>query len=236
MNKTIRILGIDPGINNTGYSLGIFDIESDTITIKEYGVFCASAIAKKKQKEDYKVFGTVISYACYAQKMKSLIDTYKPDYVVSESAFYNPRMPNAYLSLSLCINTIRNVLYEYRKVLYTIAPKEAKQTVATATSDKAAIQESIHNLDDLHIRHTDQKSVEKMVEHEADSIAILYTFCKKTLRTLLLNSGISLAETVTIPVQEESTPAKLPPKRKNKVIRPKVPAEIPKPPRKKKIT
>lgn len=185
----IKILGIDPGVNHTGYSIGLFDPKTDTLNIKEYGVFSASTIAKKNFKQDFKTYGNIISLTVYEQEFEKILDSHHPDYVVSESAFFNPRMPNAFLSLSLCINTIRTILYRRQQILYTVAPKEAKQTVSTATANKAAVQESIHHLKDLSIKHTRSKPQEKMVEHEADSIAIMYTFCKNTLRAILMGKS-----------------------------------------------
>lgn len=189
MNKSIIVLGIDPGINNTGYSIGVFDRNKDHLTIKEYGVFSASTLAKKEMKEDYKIYGTVIVHKIYDREMSKLIDTYHPDFVVSESAFFNPHTPNAFLSLSLCIHTIRNVLYRYKQILYTVAPKEAKLTVCGGTATKTAIQDSIHKLKDLTIKHSKVRACDKMVEHEADSIAVQYTFVKNNLRNILLSTN-----------------------------------------------
>lgn len=188
MDRIIRVLGIDPGINNTGYCLGLIDTETGIITVKDYNVFSSSTVTKKKYKDDFKNFGSVVCHHYYSERITDIIETLKPDYVVSEDAFINPRMPRAYGSLLLCISIIRNVLYrKFKKKLFTVAPKEAKRAVAEATADKLAIQESIHKLDDLVIKHTAQKPQETMCEHEADSVAILYAFCKKTLRSLIIS-------------------------------------------------
>lgn len=182
----IRILGIDPGMHFTGYSFGSYDIETSIYTINDYGVFSADALTKKENKEELKVYGNIITFETYEREFNKLVDKYKPQFVVSESAFYNPRMPNAFLSLSLCINAMKRVLRKHCMTLYTVAPREAKSTVSTGSADKLAVQEGIHKLKDLKIKHTKATPVEKMVEHEADSCAIAYTFVKNYLNDILL--------------------------------------------------
>lgn len=213
IKNTIKLLGIDPGINNTGYSVGIFDPKTDVLVIKDYGVICANALTRKERKADYETYRNVASLSVYADEIEKLLVQHKPDYVACESSFYNPRMPNAYLSLSLCIHTIKTVLYEkHRKLLNMIAPSEAKLAVATGLADKTVVQEAIHNRKDLIIKHTKAKPMEKMVEHEADSIAIMYAFAKGGLRNFYMAKDLDQCRpgncTKTLRVSKAIKPAK----------------------------
>lgn len=185
---TIKILGIDPGINHTGWNIGLYDVATGHLTISTYGTIEANTLAKKEMRQDAKIFGNVVSLDVYEREFHHICEEHNPDYIASEDAFYNPRTPNAYLSLKLCIHAIQRLLYhQYRKTLYRIPPTVAKQAVrGNGMANKLAVQESILALPDLTVKSTKQHPVERMVEHEADSIAITYTFCKLTLPDLLM--------------------------------------------------
>ena len=190
MKKTIRVLGIDPGLTNTGYNITAYDpVERKSIVVAR-GIINATTIAKKRRQE-YKDFGNIISLFVYEKEIQELMDEYKPDYVACEDAFYNPRTPNAFLSLKLCITSIRRVLYSlYNKQLYLISPCSAKLAVyGKGGANKEAVQESILHLDNLHIKNTKQNPINKMVEHEADSIAISYAFISFVLPDILMQDN-----------------------------------------------
>lgn len=185
--KNIVVLGIDPGINHTGWSILHYSNTNDISSIVTFGTIEANDIAKKFHKEDFKQFSKVISLEIYRAELKSLMEKYNPQFVACEDAFYNPRMPNAFLSLKLCIHTIQQLLFqEYRKPLYLIAPKLIKQVISDdGTASKTAVQDAITNRADLIVKDTKNNPVAKMVEHEADSIAIAYSFVKLFLRDKL---------------------------------------------------
>lgn len=181
MKNNIKILGIDPGLTNTGYNISTYSPLTGIIEVKQYDVISAIKIAKKLNKQDYNKYGSIIPLQFYEEELNRILSAHKPDYVVSESAFYCSRTPNAFASLSLCINAIERVLYNYGKTLYKIAPREAKVAVSTGKANKIAVQEAILNLPDLNIKRTKSRNIENMVEHEADSIAITYAFVKNIL-------------------------------------------------------
>lgn len=177
----ITILGIDPGLTNTGYNISIYDTNKGTTKVQQFDLITAINVAKKENKKDYKIYGNIIPLFVYERLIDDIITKYQPDYICSEDAFYNPRTPNAFFSLKSCILTIERVLYKHEKVLYKIPPKKAKLAIGRATANKEAVQELIQNLPDLSFRKTDIKSINKMTEHEADSVAITYAFVKTIL-------------------------------------------------------
>ena len=186
MNHVIKIMGIDPGLTNTGYNISLFNPATGTLEVKLFDTISAIKVAKKLNKEEYKTYGNIIPLYKYEQILSEIVADHKPEYIVSESAFFCPRTPNAYVSLSLCINAIERVLYGYSKTLYKIAPKAAKQAVSDASASKIAVQEAILKLPDLKIKKPKNRQLTSMVEHEADSIAITYTFVKTVLPGVLL--------------------------------------------------
>ena len=186
-NNIIKIMGIDPGLNSTGISIGHYDIDTGILTIVAFMLIQANALAKQELKQDSKKYGNIVSLDIYEREIDAIIEKYNPDYVCCEDAFFNPKMPNAFLSLKLCINSIKRLLYhKYQKILYTIAPKAAKQCVCTGTADKLAIQEAIHKLPNLVIKSTKKFDSNKMSEHESDAVAQTVSFVSLYLPDLLL--------------------------------------------------
>lgn len=186
----ITVLAIDPSINNCGWSVLKHNFKTGQTTVITHDVLQSNDVAKKTNRGDFKTYGNVYSLFIAEEEFKKLMEAYQPDYVACESCFFNPRMPGAFASLKLFINALQRVLYKYfQMTLYEVAPKEAKQCVSTGVANKVAVQEGIQQLEDLTIRSSKQKPADKMVEHEADSIAIGYTFIKTILPNLLLQES-----------------------------------------------
>lgn len=187
--NTLKIIGIDPGLTNTGVCVCLYDPDNDHLTVQSKFMICAHELAKREMRQDSKQYGNIVSLFLYEREFKNVFLTHLPNFVASEDAFYNPRTPNAYLSLKLCISSIQRVLYEdFKQVLYRIAPMEAKKAVRKGNADKAAVQEAIQHLPDLILRDTKQNPISKITEHEADSIAIAYAFKKMYLPDLLMQT------------------------------------------------
>jgi Holliday junction resolvasome RuvABC endonuclease subunit len=190
MRKTVSILGIDPGINNTGLSFNKYDIETGELLVNNYYVVHANDLAKKENRSDSRCFGNVFSLFLYEREMRRIITQFKPDYVASEDAFYSPRTPNAYVSLKLCIATVQRVLYtDFRQELHRVPPKLAKMAIGDACAGKVAVQEAILNHPSIKIKQVKARPVEKMTEHEADAIAIAYAFAKHILPDILIREA-----------------------------------------------
>ena len=185
-NKKIVIMAIDPGCNHLGYSRIVYDPNTNQSVVSNYGCFSASELARKEQRKDVKEYGNVISLFMCEREIENIFNEFKPDFVVSESAFVH-RFPQAFASLCLCISTIERVLYRHQKILYKIAPREAKKAIGDSSAGKEVVQDAIHHLPDLLVKHNKQRTENSMVEHEADSIAIGYAFIKNILPDILLN-------------------------------------------------
>lgn len=182
MKNEIIILSIDPGLTNTGWAITKYNRKTDTAVVTQFDIIQAKKIAHKTMRGDNEEYPTIIPVIVYEQLIDEILRTYEPDYITSEDAFYNPKRPNAYISLSLCLHAIERVLYTHRKSLYRIAPRSIKQVASgSGDSGKIAMQEAVLHLDNVTIKDRKIKPVSEMVEHEADAIAVGYTFIKKIL-------------------------------------------------------
>ncbi len=187
----IKILSFDPGLTTMGWSIGTWSVEKNILTVNRWGVITSIALAQKEEKIDFKNYGRIISLEIMEREVTNLIEQYHPTYIFSEDAFYNPKRPQAYVSLSLCLHTLSRLLYlNYKKSLFKLAPKQIKKIVTgDGTADKTTIQATIISHPNILIKDTKQNQLKNMSEHSADSIAGMYTFCREILPALLMSEG-----------------------------------------------
>ena len=88
------ILGIDPGISNTGY--GILDYSSNKISLIDYGIISTSA----KEKNNERLFFLF-------NQINILLDKFSPDHSAIEEAFYGKNIK----STGFNVNGISRTLY-----------------------------------------------------------------------------------------------------------------------------
>lgn len=178
-----RILSFDPGTTCLGWAVSQYQFDNDKFQVIKFGNVRPSDNAKKS-KEDCNIFTRqLVSLFLIESVVRELVETYNPQYVVSEDAFYNPRRGvHPYVALKLCINTIARIIMDYRLGLFKIAPCSIKSVVAGAGhADKFTIQDAILNNPNITFKAAKQIAFDKMVEHEADAIAVGYAFVKKGL-------------------------------------------------------
>ena len=184
--SVITILGIDSGMNHLGWSIHKYDTVKQVDLIVAIGQIDGNKEAAKLNRKEFKIYGNIISLYYLEEKIKLLMEEHKPDFVCCEGAFM-ARFPQAYASLKLCINAIQRTLYtHFKKVLYLIAPKEAKRAVAQGTADKDQVLDGIKQINHLKLSK-DVSEIKDISEHESDSIAIGYAFILNTLPELLKN-------------------------------------------------
>ena len=175
----ITILSFDPGLSFSGWTYSVLD-DSGTFTIREYGMLTPNkTVGHKEYREDVSVYGArVITLTLLRGMIRMLMDRFRPDFIVSEDAFFDHRHPSAYEALIHWILTVTFLLRdEYHKPLFKIPPSVIKKAVSgIGKSGKLDVQAAV-------LTHPDIQFIEKPVmgslaEHEADSMAIGYTFIK----------------------------------------------------------
>lgn len=183
------ILSFDPGLSTLGWAFSIYDSQHNKFTVKKYGTYKASKTASK-QKDDIEVYGQrFIALNLLEQEIIKLIDFYKPDYVTSEDVFLHIKHVNAFIALTLCLHTIRRAAFSKNKLLYTMAPCDIKKvTTDTGTANKEAIQKAVLTNKNIVLQESKPKLLIKMCEHEADAIAVGYSFAVSILPTIILEN------------------------------------------------
>lgn len=184
--KKYRILVFDPGLSNTGWGIITYYFKNEALTINEVGTEHNTAESRYvANKELVNNYGTrVVALDILRQHINEIFEKAAPDYVVTEDIFINknPKYFTAYIALSQWMTILRMYMYEKEKKVYEIPTKTAKHCVAKdGGAGKENIQEAIYSLPKIKFK----KKIKTLTEHEADAIAIGYTFCQNILPDLV---------------------------------------------------
>lgn len=190
-NNTVTILAFDPGLAVLGWSVIEYNIKTGKIFVPKFGSILGSLALKNNKDLKGEFQNRFIILNTAEAEVITLINTYHPDYIVSESAFSH-RFADAFAALVLVINMIRRSSYIVRrKDIFVIPPKEAKLHVAgKGDASKEEVYAAIINDSNIEIKSRKDKTVENMSDHESDSIAIGITFIKTQLKTILSTSQL----------------------------------------------
>ncbi|OGD14605.1 crossover junction endodeoxyribonuclease RuvC [Candidatus Atribacteria bacterium RBG_19FT_COMBO_35_14] len=145
------ILGIDPGLNNTGY--GLIKCEKKKIDLIDYGCILT-------YKKD--TFGLRIKKIYY--KIKELIEKYNPHEVAIEEIFFNKNVRSA-LTVSKVHGMVAITVALMGLELYEYTPLQIKQaTVGNGRAEKYQVQSMVKIL--LNLSEIPQP------DHAADALAV----------------------------------------------------------------
>jgi len=172
-----HILSFDPGLSFSGWAYSYADDATNIFTVEEYGEITPNkTVGHKEYRSGVEVFGhRIITLTLLREMFRELFLRYKPDIVVSEDAFFNPRRPSAYEALIHWILTVSLVLKdEFDMPLYRIPPKLVKKFISgVGTSNKIGVQDAIFKHKDI-VFSPELKDI-VLTEHEGDAIAIGYS-------------------------------------------------------------
>lgn len=189
-----RSLNIDPALSICGWSVLDLKLEQcknvqviPKVVVNRFGCIMSSSEANKVlYRPEVDIYGKQLITLCMLREsIDCLIKEFKPNFMVIEDAFYNPKFPSAYASLLQCICTISVMCRDrYNLPVYRIPTRSAKQTIfGTGSANKKDIIEAV--LSSPNIVFKQKKSSSLIGEHEADSIAIGYHFMLNNLPGLL---------------------------------------------------
>ena len=184
---TVRILSFDPGLSYSGWNFSSYKLKTGEMVIHRFGMFSPNErVGSADMRKDSTRYGQrIMTLASLRQQLRELMDTYKPDFVVSEAPFFNATRPTAYCALVQWITTVELVLFdEYKAPLFKLAPKFAKKVVSGfGGAEKLGVQYAIMHKAGIRFKHKIEES--DLTEHICDSIGIGYTFIQEILPSLI---------------------------------------------------
>lgn len=149
----MRIIGIDPGITATGYS--IID-EKSCIT---------SGTIRPRQRDTYDRLLEICT------RIRSLVDEHRPDFVALEKVFHHKNVQSLILSSELRGAIIITLLSCQAKIVeYTPA-----QIKLTTTGNGRASKQQVRYF----IERAIMKDHARLSSHAIDAVAIAYTAARK---------------------------------------------------------
>ena len=160
MQKRRRVLGIDPGLANTGF--GIVDFSNGVIRLVSYGVIETSA------DEDH----GVRLLAIY-NRLLAVIDEFRPDEAEMETLYFS-RDTSSALAVAEAKGVVTLCLAQQGIPLYMYTPNKIKSTVTgTSSADKETVEQYVKVL--LNMKVVPQP------DHAADALAGAITHIHSTL-------------------------------------------------------
>ena len=144
MNSIQRIIGVDPGLNNTGF--GILDYKGSKIKVVAYGLVSPPAKESVANRLEY-----------LNSHMNDLIDKFSPMSMALEDSFYSQNVKSAILLgqargvllLSAASKGIPSMVYAPRKVKQSVtgSGSSSKEQVKYMVEKILKIDKNISSLD-----------------------------------------------------------------------------------------
>lgn len=176
---TVRVLSIDPGMN-MGITMSVLDYNA----LVQQILFCGSfKIENEKRGYEETNIGLASNALVNTVTIRNLIATmlkeYQPDVVICEAAFLG-RFPQAFASLSLCLNAIETAVYEYDYDVgfYTFDPPTVKMAMGVKGNSKD--KDEMHHalLSNAYIKT--EQDLTLLDEHAVDSACIGHCYFRLT--------------------------------------------------------
>lgn len=172
---SLRIMGVDPGTENLGMSLGVCDFITPSYLITDAYTFDVKSLIHKSNEYlvEYQSRNIAMYTAVYKLVYQAVHDL-QPDLVICESPYMDRRFPLSYMLLSLCSQAVQQAVKDYSIFIQyeTIDPASAKMGVGAKGNNgnkdlmrnAVLTNEYINGVIDL----------DALDEHAIDSIAIGY--------------------------------------------------------------
>ena len=173
----MRVLGIDPRVS---YTIVERYKKEDEFHVLHFITLSKTSFPSKDLRLDAKSYSPSLIFLHISENyIDQLIETYKPDIIVTEDAFYQDGFANAFRTLAAWVTGISLMLYrKHRMTLNTLAPRAVKKCIigdAKAKKDetKRLMKEAI--LNNKKIIWYDEDYENKLTEHSIDAIGIAIT-------------------------------------------------------------
>lgn len=172
----VRVLGIDPGTQRLGYSLGVIDFNTKTYTVLHANTINVVDLIYKSYDEMVETHSKNIAmYQSIYNLTSNLVSNLQPDWVICESPYMNSKFPLPYALLTLCTQAVQTAVGNYSSFIQFdyIDPARAKNAVGVKgnTGDKSLMSNAVLSHPD--IKYLINKN--DIDEHAIDSIAIGYS-------------------------------------------------------------
>lgn len=166
--STVRVVGLDPSLNNFGYALGIFDTDTHILNIEDIGVLRTKPTEtfKKKNQSD---LVQAESIACRLQLL-----LHGSDFIFAEVPV-GSQSSRAQASYGICIGLLASLKVMSKSILINVSPYDVKRILGNREVTKYEMIEWSYSLyPQLPWPKRNNKIVSSKAEHMADAIGALH--------------------------------------------------------------
>jgi len=169
----VRIIAFDPSTNDVG--VAFFTINDDDLSIEHIDTY--TIVLQRITNMGLKTNDLMTARLNLLRRVtESIVRRFKPDICVYENPFIDKFKLGSAIPLGKSIGVIETVLQDYNNNMHIIkfSPRSVKKYIdAKKIDDKLAIKEAINRNLELTDIVPDLNGIS---EHEADAIAIAYSF------------------------------------------------------------
>lgn len=180
MNTDTYLLGIDPGSTFIGFSL--MRIDSVSLAIRDTDAFTINLKKSPyypKWLTDYQD-DRYCRISALEEEFFTILNTYHPCLVASESPFFDRSKPTAFAVLVEVLNAIKRVLMKYDSTypLMLVEPSLLKKSVGVqlgkykkGMKQKDMVRDAVLQLSNINCK----RDMSKLDEHSIDAIGAVYS-------------------------------------------------------------
>ena len=135
-HRVFNALFLDPGLNNTGVSVYRVDQYECKVLSIEAGTLKAIRLIDDSGIDDEVHEERVIKRLQMGRGLRTWLETYHPDIVVTESPFFDRKKPNSFQILSEVLTTLYDEVLRYNRMVrfQKLAPQAVKKSLGVAES------------------------------------------------------------------------------------------------------
>jgi len=163
MTNTINILGIDPGLGNTGVCVMCIDLTTMKIVDIHTNVIVLDNLEERNDRT-IKLYNYIVD----------IMARYNIMSVTCESSYIHMTRPGAVIPVSIAIDTVCRAVYSYKVPFTLIPPSNVKQGIgAKGNAKKDEMLEATKKNTDI-TRLYSSEMLKNITDHEIDAIAVCY--------------------------------------------------------------
>lgn len=174
-----RLVGVDPGSDTLGAAVLDLDLGTDRITLMEARTFSGEQLSRAFRHVEEVHGGRAARLMAHEENLYQYFCYAQPHSVASEGPFL-ARFPQAFATLTLCVENVRRSLYRYYPFmpLVIIDPPTVKLSVGVKGKGKTKEDVKIglkRIIREGRILNPHGIDINALDEHSVDAIVVAYT-------------------------------------------------------------
>lgn len=175
LDRPFRVIGIDPGTENLGFSVLDLDLRNGQVSLSHSETIVSQKLLADYRNEERIHGQRTARLMSLEDRLFIIFEQYQPQAVCCESPFMH-RFPQAFAALTECVSYVKRALYRYDrfKPITMVDPPTAKMSVGVTVKRGVTKEDVAAAIPKLNLHLANDILLENLDEHEIDSIAVAY--------------------------------------------------------------